>query len=679
MRSLLTLPTVRAIATAGIEAGPQLIGVVVAIAALLALLLPVPALVVDLLLALSLGAAAGVLVVALATSDPLSLTSMPPLLVLSSLGRIVLCLCISRLILIGGEAGTLVATLGAASAGKDAIAGLGVLIVLAVVQVVMVTSGVGRMAEVAARFALDALPGKQMGLDTAVSAGQMPAQEARAEVQRLEREANFYGAMDGAGRLLRGEAIATIVIVALSAIAGAARSAGGDASLLDALGHSVILATGQGLVTLLPALIMAAAAALMVSRSAGASPLVEELGSQMLMSPWPLVAGAIALVGLGLFPGVAKLPTLLGGAILAGAAWWLNASKAESSSDFAVAEQRSPRQPQFTLELGMGLLNLLEGPDGLMEALPALRRRSSEQLGFAIPPIVVRDSLELGATEYAVVFRAGALARGRIRPGRTLAVAPHAGATPDIGTVAELPDGRTGVWVTPEEAGELAQVGFVLMTPTEVLMEHVHMAVRRHASELFDLECAAGLLTELRHTHPALISAADAAGLGPGLFRRVCGELLWGGIPLRDPVSVVEAVVEALPDVKDAEQLALRARPRIAGMISDYLMTDGKIRALLPSPELQEELADAAYREGDRTVAAMMPARSAAWVALLDQLGSEHGWGRPLAAIAEPRSLLALQSLCRRTAAELVAVRAIDLTPDVELDYVARPETDRLT
>lgn len=678
MRNPVTLTNVRSVASAGIEVGPQLLGAALAAGALLALLLPLPALLVDLLLALSLGAATGVLVVSLATSDPLNLTSMPPLLVLSSLGRIVLCLCISRMILIDGQAGTLVPTLGAASAGADAIAGLGVLIVLAIVQVVMVTSGVGRMAEVAARFALDALPGKQMGLDTAVSAGQMPAREARAEVRRLEREANFYGAMDGAGRLLRGEAIATVAIVALSALAGITRGVSGDASLGDALGRSVMLATGQGLVTLLPALIMAAAAALMVSRSAGSLSLAGELGSQMLISPWPLVAAAITLVGLGLFPGVARLPTLLGGALLAGGAWWLSRTGVKPRSGGAsVPSQRDAGI--LNLELGMGLLELLEGSRGLMEALPALRARASRELGFDIPPIVVRDSLELGATEYAIVLRSGVLARGRIRPGRTLAVAPHAGATPDIGTVAELADGRTGVWVNRDEADELGGLGFVLMTAVEALTEDLRSTLRRHAAEIFDLEQAAALLAGLRRSHPALAEAADAAGLDAGLLRRVCGELLWGGVPLRDPVSVVGGVVEALSETKDVERLALRVRPRLAGLISDCLMSDGKIKAVFPSAELQEELAASAHREGDRTVAAMMPARSAAWVAMLDQLAAEHGWGRPLAAIAEPRSLMPLQSLCRRASGQYIAVRAVDLSPNAELDYAARPEPDQLT
>ncbi|MGM0492935.1 MAG: FHIPEP family type III secretion protein [Armatimonadota bacterium] len=678
MRNPVTLTNVRSIASAGIEAGPQLLGAALAAGALLALLLPLPALLVDLLLALSLGAATGVLVVSLATSDPLNLTSMPPLLVLSSLGRIVLCLCISRMILIDGQAGTLVPTLGAASAGADAIAGLGVLIVLAIVQVVMVTSGVGRMAEVAARFALDALPGKQMGLDTAVSAGQMPAREARAEVRRLEREANFYAAMDGAGRLLRGEAIATVVIVALSALAGITRGVGGDAALGDALGRYVMLATGQGLVTLLPALIMAAAAALMVSRSAGSLSLAGELGSQMLVSPWPLVAAAITLVGLGLFPGVARLPTLLGGALLAGGAWWLSRTGGKPPSEGAPVPSQQDAGV-LSLELGMGLLDLLEDSAGLMEALPDLRARASRELGFDIPPVMVRDSLELGATEYAIVLRSGVLARGRIRPGRTLAVAPHPGATPDIGTAAELADGRTGVWVNRDEADELGGLGFVLMTAVEALTGDLQITLRRHAADIFDLEQAAALLAGLRRSHPALVEAADAAGLDAGLLRRVCGELLWGGVPLRDPVSVVGGVVEALSETRDVERLALRVRPRLAGMISDCLMADGKIRAVFPSPELQEELAASAHREEDRTIAAMMPARSAAWVVMLDQFAAEHGWGQPLAAIAEPGSLMPLQSLCRRASAQYIAVRAVDLSPNVELEYVARPEPDQLT
>ncbi len=682
MHSIANAESAREALWAGLAAGPRLLAALVAVAAVLALLVPLPPLLVDLLLALSLGAAAGVLVVALAAREPVALSSMPPLLVLTSLGRIVLCLCVARLVLVSGDGGTLVPTLGLLAGAGDGVAGIGLLVVLAIVQVVMVTTGVGRMAEVAARFALDALPGKQMGLDTAVSAGHMSSGDARAEVQRLEREANFYGAMDGAGRLLRGEAVTAIVIVALTALVGVGRAIGDAAPLGEAARGYAVLATGHGLVTILPALVMAAATALMVSRSAGASPLVEELGQQMLVSPWPLVAGAVALVGLGLFPGVAKLPTLIGGALLAAAAWWLSRWGAgegppppgEEPTRGRVAEP----QAELALELGMGLLDLVERPEGLMEMLPAMRRRLSAQLGFSIPAIVVRDSLELGATEYAAAFRGGLLARGTIKPGRTLAVAPAAAATPDVGRPAELPDGRTGVWIAADEGDRLVQMGFTLMTAQEALVEHLAIALRRSAPEIFDLERAARLLDELRADHPALASAADAAGLSPALFRRVCGELLWGGIPLRDPLSVFEGVIEALPETDDPEELALRVRPRLAGMLSEHLATEGTIRAVLLAPALEEELANAAYREHGRTLAAMLPARSAAWVGLLDQVGREYGWGNPLPVVVEPSGVMALQSLCRQARPELIAVRGVDLSPRAEVEYVARLEPGQL-
>ncbi len=671
----------RSLSAAGLALGPRVVAVVIAVGAVLALLAPLPEMLVDLLLAASLGAAAATLLMALATADPARLTSMPPLLVLTSLARIVLCLCITRLVLLTGGGGTLVHTLGDVAGGRDPIAGLGLLVVLAIVQLVMVTAGVGRMAEVAARFALDALPGKQMGLDTAVGAGHMSAREAQAEVRRLEQEANFYGAMDGAGRLLRGEAVAALAIVVLTALAGAARAVGAGTGLPEAARAYALLAAGQGLVTILPALVMAAASAVMVSRSAHGSPLVEELGDQMFVSPWPAAAAALALIGLGLLPGVAKIPTLVGGAALALGAWWLS-RRGDLPDHRGLAHEGAdpPGSPagDLAIELGMGLLGLVEGPTSLMNLLPALRTNCSRELGFEIPAIVVRDSLELGATEYAFAFRAGTLARGTVRSSGTLAVPPLAGAMPDIGRPAELPDGRAGVWVEVDEAQELAAMGYALMTPQQALAEYLCIALWRHAAELFDLERAADMLAALWRDHPGLKVEADAAGMAVPLFRHVCGELLLAGIPLRDPLSVAEGVIEVLPELSDPEQIALHVRPRLAAMLSDHLATDGRIRAILLAPELEDELAECAHREGGRTVAAMPPARAAAWVDLLDQVGTEHGWGAPVAVVVEARALLPLRSLCRQARPCLVVVRATDLSPQAQVEHVARLEPGRL-
>ncbi len=682
MRSAFSAQPWRALTTAWPTVGPQVVGLALAAAAMLVPVVPLPATVVDLLLAVSLGTAAGVLLLALATPDPARLTSMPPLLVLTSLARIVLCLCVTRLVLVAGTGGGLVQTVGTVAGAGDPVAGVGLLVVLVIVQLVMVTAGVGRMAEVAARFALDALPGKQMGLDTAVGGGHLSAREAQGEVARLEQEANFYGAMDGAGRLLRGEAVAAAVIVALTGIAGAARALGAGTDLAEAARHYAVLATGQGLVTVVPALVMAAAAAVMVSRSAHGSPLVDELGAQMIVGPWPLAAAAVALIGLGLVPGVAKLPSLLGGVALAAGAWWLGTRPERGDGGLAPSGGGDGQAAQPTghlvIELGMGLLELVEESGELMELLPATRRRCSEELGFLTPSVTVRDSVDLRATEYALVFRAGTLARGTVRPGRILAVPPLAGAMPDVGRPAELPDGRAGVWVAPEQTRELAAMDYELLTAAQALAEHLRIALRRHAGQIFDLERASEALTALWREHPTLRGAAETAGMGVPVFRHVCGELLRTGVPLHDRLSIVEGIIEALPGGGDPERIALEVRPRLAAMLSDHLAVDGRIRAIVIAPELEDELAAAAHREGGHTVAALMPARAGAWVDLLDQVGSEHGWGRPVAVVVEPDGLLPLVSLCRQARPWLVAVRAIDLAPEARVEYVARLEPEQL-
>lgn len=658
--------------------GPQAVAAAAAAGALLALLLPVPVLIVDMLLALSLGAGAGVLLIALISDEPEKMASLPPVLVLASLARIVLCLCLSRLILVTGQGGGLSPALGELVSGADAAAGVGVLIVLAVVQLVMVSAGVGRTAEVAARFALDALPGKQMGLDTALSAGQVSSSEAQSEVRRLEQEANLYGAMDGASRFLRGEAVATVVIVALTGVGAALRALGGGADP-EVVRHYAVLATGQGLVTILPALLMGAAAAVLISRAASGSTLLADVEAQALLSAWPLTVGALVLLTLGVVPGVPKVPTLVGGTALLLAAWWL--ARAPAAARDAEGEAFAPRdardaQPaagtELVIELGMGLLELLTGRQNLRGLLTRLRDEMSAALGFSLPPFAVRDALELKATEYAFAYRAATLGQGRVRPQRLLAVAQSAGATPDVGTPAELADGRRGVWVPAEEAEALGEQGYALLSPAEAIVEHLRVVVRRRAGNMFDLQRAAELLRQIEMTHPEATRAAEAAGLTAGLVSQVGRLLLEASIPLRDSLAVVEGIVEGLPQETDPEKLALNLRPRLAGMITDYLSREGRIRAVELDPELEEELAEAAYRRADGTVAALPPERAAAWVLALDQLGKEYGWGEPLAIICEARSLQPLASLCVQAQSHLIALQPAELTDAAEIEFVTR-------
>jgi flagellar biosynthesis protein FlhA len=653
----------------------QALAVALAVAALVVVALPLPALVVDLLLALSMGMAVGTLVVALMSPAPARLASLPATLVLGALARIALCLCVSRLILSTGEGGALTSTLGNVLSGGDAIAGLGLLVALAVIQLVMITAGVGRMSEVAARFALDAMPGRQMALDTAVGRGQVSADEARETATGIEQEASFYGAMDGAGRLLRGEAVATVAIVALTAIAGGIRGASDSADIGATASHFALLAVGQGLVIILPALVASAAAAIVVTRSASRSGLLQQTGDEMLVNAWPLVAGAVALLAVGLAPGVAKVPVLIAAGALGVGAWRLRArTDAPPEPDRQSATQTS----ELLIETGLGLLDIIEGPEGLAAQVVEARHELNAALGFPMPPTTVSDSIDLRATEFTVSFRGATIAQGIVRPQRVLALPPSAGAAPDVGRPGELADGRAGVWVTSSQARSLASVGYELLTPVAVIVADMQVAVRRRAAELFDLETATRLFEAIERGHPAVVRAARGAGLTAALLRQVGGRLLECCLPMRDPLAVIEALVEGLAESTDPETLAFACRPRLAGMISAGVAPQGRVRALELAPELQQELVDCVHRSETGAVAALPPERLATWVDALDDLGREYAWGQALVVMCEPRALPALAHLCARTCSELIALTSSDLTPTVTVEFVARLTPDLL-
>ena len=327
----------------------------------------------------------------------------------------------------------------------------------------------------------------------------------------------------------------------------------------------------------------------------------------------------------------------------------------------------------------MGLLDLVDGPEGLATQLGSLRSEVSAEVGFALPAATIRDSIDLRATEYLLALRGIEVARGIVRPQRLLAVPPTAGVMPDVGRPGELGDGRIGVWVTEDEARALSSMDYQLMTPAQAILEHLRLALRRNAAELFDLELAARMLREMTASHPELMGEARGAGLTAPLLRQVCDRLLEAGVPLRDPVPVVEALAEGLPGTSDPEELALLCRRRLARAIAAQVAPHGRLRALGLADELQDELAESAHRPADRTVAALSPERGAAWVKALGEAAREHGWGRPLALLCSQRCLLPLMHLCSQIKPELIPLAPGELPPSVSVEFVARLDPEHLS
>ncbi len=643
--------------------------------------IPLPALVVDLLLAANLAAAVVLLTVALVSPRPVELSAFPTVIVLTSLVRILLCLAVGRLIVTAGQAGGLATTLAQVAALNNPVASLGTLVTVGIVQFIVVTAGVGRLAEVGARFALDALPGKQLALDSAFSGQRISEAESRQRATRLETEANFYGAMDGAARFLRGETVAILVIVALTPVV---RLLTGELSPGD-WSNLALLTAGHGLIILLPALLSGAAAAVMVARAGSTSPLIAEVTGQFLHRPGPVVAAAAACLLLALVPGMAKLPLLVVAVGLGVWGWLLMrgevpSSEAETAPESEAAATAAPVTTTPQILVGWGLLDLLaDGGVQFLEELAQLRRQLSSQLGFALPAFTIRDSSELGVNEYSFVLRGSTVGRGEAHLSRRLAIGQELEAVPPDGLPTTLPDGRPATWVTPEQEQGLPADDWELLPARQAILTHLRRILRQHAAELFDIQRAAEVIDALRPTHPAAVAEAEAAGLTTSLLAAVGQELLKKGLPLADYLSLTEALTEELKTTTDVRELSDAARRAMQGTNTQLLAPKGVLYALQLSADVEERLTSVAGSQ-QTTEAVLPPEQAAAWRQLLTNLVARYRRPQhPIALLCSSRVRRALEQVANQFVPDLVVIEPNELLGNIQIHPMHQISADQLS
>ncbi len=661
--------------------GPLIVAAVLAGGAVMLVGIPLPALVVDLLLAANLAAAVVLLTVALVSPRPVELSAFPTVIVLTSLARILLCLAVGRLIVTAGQAGGLATTLAQVAALNNPVASLGTLVTVGIVQFIVVTAGVGRLAEVGARFALDALPGKQLALDSAFSGQRISEAESHQRATRLEAEANFYGAMDGAARFLRGETVAILVIVALTPVVrlltGAlSPGAGSDLALLIA---------GHGLIILLPALLSGAAAAVMVARAGSASPLIAEVTSQFLQRPGPVVAAAAACLLLALVPGMAKLPLLMVAVGLGVWGWLLMrgkvpSSEAETAPESEAAPTAGPVSTTPQILVGWGLLDLLtDGRAQFLEELAQLRCQLSSQLGFALPAFTIRDSSELGVNEYSFVFRGSTVGRGEAHLSRRLAVGRELEAVPPVGLSATFPDGRPAAWVTPEQEHGLAANDWELLTARQAILTHLRRTLRQHAAELFDIQRATEVIDALRPTHPAVVAEAEELGLTASLLAGVGQELLKKGLPVADYLSLIEALTEGLKTTTDVRGLSDAARRAMQGTNTQLLAPKGVLYALQLSADVEERLTSVAGSQ-QTTEAVLPPEQAAAWRQLLANLVARYRRPQhPIALLCSSQVRRVLEQVAIQFVPDLVIIEPDEVLGNIQIYPMHQISADQLS
>ncbi|MEE2904088.1 MAG: flagellar biosynthesis protein FlhA [Myxococcota bacterium] len=579
------------------------------------LILPVPPFVLDLLLAVSICVGVTVLMTAVYIEKPVEFSSFPTVLLMVTLFRLTLNVASTRLILLNGHTGTdavgsIIKAFGSFVAGGDIIVGIVIFLILVLINFIVITKGSGRIAEVAARFNLDAMPGKQMSIDADLNAGVIGEAEAKQRRRQVEKEADFYGAMDGASKFVRGDAIAGLVVTAINLIGGL---------LIGTIKHGVdigtaastysILTIGDGLVSQLPALIVSTAAGVVVSRAAGEGRLGQEVGQQVLLNPKPLYMTS-GLVGvLGLLPGLPAVPLF---ALATGMAWLgTQAQKTRAEAEAEEIDAASPTIPSskseedtpvedllyvetLELEVGYALVNIVDSdkPNSLMKRINGIRRQLAQTLGIILPPVRVKDNLQLESTEYVLYLRTVPIARGKIEPEKFLAIDPGTAFEEIEGIKTTEPAfGLDAVWIDESERDNAEALGYTTVDGSTVIATHLGEELRRNAHDLLGRQEVQDILDALSKTHAKFVNEIVPKQVSHGDLLRVLRALLEEQVPVRDLRTILETLADILPDVKGTEELADAVRQRLAAALTHKLAEGSKeLHAFFLDPALEQAL-----------------------------------------------------------------------------------------
>jgi flagellar biosynthesis protein FlhA len=615
-------------ATSGGGSRAQAVMTVAVLAVLAIMILPLPAPAMDGLLALNIAVSVLVLLVAIGVGKPLDFSVFPSLLLMTTLFRLGLNVATTRLVLLnGGEgaaaAGHVIENFGQFAVGGSLIVGAVVFLILLVVNFSVITKGSGRIAEVAARFTLDALPGKQMAIDADLAAGLIDEREAKARRAAVEKEIEFFGAMDGASKFVRGDAVAGLIITAINIVGGLAAGLLRDhMSISSAVETYTILTIGDGLVSQLPALLVSTAAGIIVTRAGAGSELGSQMSQQIFGKPRTLQHAAGVLAAIAIVPGMPKLPF----ALLAGALYFLSrrltaaapAAEAKAAAAAGAANDKGPERladlvalDALEVEVGHGLVAMIDFERGgeLPGRVTSLRRQLAGDLGVVIPPIHLRDNLRLEAAEYRVRLRGIELGGGKAYPDRVMVLDP-AGGTPDLPGADVIPDkepafGLAALWIAGAERARAEAAGFTVVEPAAVVTTHLSELLRRNAHELLGRQETQELLGLCAKEAPKLVEDTVPGALSLGELVRVLRQLLREGLSVRDMRTILEGVADAAARSKDPAFLIEQVRRRLFRQITARVAdAKGVVHALTLDRSSEELLRRTlGQNEGEATLA----------------------------------------------------------------------------
>jgi len=611
-------------------------------AVLATLMIPLPTPLLDMLLACSISLAVAVLIVTLSSKEALELSTFPSLLLFVTLFRLSLNVASTRLILLYGNAGKIIQTFGDFVAGGSIVVGLVIFLILVVIQFVVITKGAERISEVAARFTLDAMPGKQMAIDADLNAGMITETQANERRAKIVKESEFYGAMDGASKFIRGDAKAGLIITAVNIIGGIAMGYTRGMTIGGAVRTYSVLSIGDGLVSQIPSVIISVSSGFLVTKISSRHSVGQDLSRQFLRTSQPLIIAAFIIASMALVPGLPKIPFLLlgTGTVLLGRVV-AQSEKGREKKRVTPAQAKAEKQPvedlldvdRVSVQVGVRLISMVDPrkDSAIFDRIGALRRKFAQQLGIIVPLVRLRDNINLEPTAYEIRIAEMPVAKGRLEPDMFLAMDPGTVQTKVEGIkTAEPVYGLPALWITPANKERAELSGYTVIDPESVFITHLSETLRAHADELLTREDVQLLVDRLRKTQPSLVGevVGPDRGVTIGLLQRVLKSLLRDGIPIRELTAILESLGEYASKTKNTAALTEMVRKHLSRTITEqYKNETGKILAITLDPALEHQMTSTLRQEADEismalpTEMAMDISRKAAqaWKAAMDE------------------------------------------------------------
>lgn len=681
--------------TLGVNRYSGLMATMTIVVIVMLILVPMPTGLLDLLLAVNLSAALTVLLLTMYIKQSLEFSIFPSFLLISTLYRLSLSFAATRLILSEGYAGRVIESFGGFVIAGNYVVGIMLFLVLVIIQYIVITNGASRVAEVAARFTLDAMPGKQMSIDADLNAGIINEDEARKRRSEIEREADFYGAMDGASKFVKGDAIIGILIVVINLLGGFIIGAFQGLDIMESLQKFTTLAIGNGLVTQIPALLISAATGLLVTRAASESSLGEEITRQISAQPQVIgVAGTLVLI-LSLVPGLPKLPFLLVGGVALASAIAINQNiertkvrDSEEERNKQMVESRRAENvstllhvDSMELEIGYGLIPLVDPEQGgeLLGRISIIRRQIALDMGIVVPPIRIRDNMQLTPNIYSIKIKGIQVAKGELLIDRFLAM--HA---VDVSEKIDGPEttepafGLPAIWITESQKEEAELKGYTVVDPSSVIATHLTEILRAHAHELLGRQETQSLLDNMKQTHPVVVDELVPNVATIGEVQKILQNLLRERVSIRDLITVLETIADYAKTTKDTDVLTEYVRQAIGRTICRQLADQNNHMSVIALDAAVEELVSKSVQQTEQGSFLAIDPNTAQKIysSLSGQVEKVAQLGHHPVVLTSPGVRMYFKKLTERAFPNLAVLSYNEIVPEIQIESIGQVKID---